>query len=171
MNRARAIAFSALGLLLAAQLIRPALTSPPVVAEPHWDSPHTRELVRRACFDCHSNETRAPWYAQVAPARWLVAHHVEEGREHLNFSDPASEYDLEDMVKAIRSGEMPTWDYKLLHAAARLSPGARDSLVAGLTATFAGSATDGEGLFEPTGGHKDAEERGEDAREGREPEN
>lgn len=162
MNRARVIVFSVFGVLLAAQMIRPALTNPPVVAEPHWDSPRTRELVRRACFDCHSNETRVPWYGQVAPFRWLVAHHVAEGREHLNFSDPASGYEVDEMVGEIRKGAMPTWDYKLVHAAARLSQAEQDSLVAGLEATFATNAGDSLALGKVEAGHKDGGGRDDD---------
>ena len=48
-------------------------TNPPVVQEPNWDSPATRELAQRACFDCHSNETVWPWYSNIAPVSWLVA--------------------------------------------------------------------------------------------------
>jgi mono/diheme cytochrome c family protein len=62
-------------------------TNPPVVSEPKWDSPQTKELVQRACYDCHSNETKWPWYSQVAPVSWLVADHVNEGRSKLNFSE------------------------------------------------------------------------------------
>lgn len=62
-------------------------TNPPVVQEPNWDSPQTRALAERACFDCHSNETKWPWYSKVAPVSWLVAHDVEEGRAALNLSE------------------------------------------------------------------------------------
>ena len=62
-------------------------TNPPVAAEPLWDSPQTRDLAVRACFDCHSNETEWPWYSNVAPISWLVQRDVEEGREELNFSE------------------------------------------------------------------------------------
>lgn len=46
--------------------------NPPVRAEPQWDSPRTRELSARACFDCHSNETVWPWYSNIAPISWLI---------------------------------------------------------------------------------------------------
>jgi mono/diheme cytochrome c family protein len=62
-------------------------TNPPVIAEPEWDSPRTRELARRACFDCHSNETRWPLYSRFAPVAYTLASNVQEGREHLNFSE------------------------------------------------------------------------------------
>ena len=60
------------------QLVPVQRTNPPVVAEPPWDSPETRALAVRACFDCHSNETVWPWYAYVAPVSWLVAHDTDE---------------------------------------------------------------------------------------------
>ena len=47
--------------------------NPPVLREPNWDSPETRALAQRACFDCHSNETTWPWYSQVAPVSWLTS--------------------------------------------------------------------------------------------------
>jgi len=47
-------------------------TNPPVTGEPKWDSPQTRELAKRACFDCHSNETDWPWYSNIAPVSWLI---------------------------------------------------------------------------------------------------
>lgn len=119
-----------------AQAIRPSLTNPPLSAEPKWDSPRTREFVRRACFDCHSNQTAYPWYSQIAPVRWLLWDHVEEGREHLNFSQPDSDLDVDDMVEAIRSNDMPLWDYRILHPASRLTPREKDSLVVGLLRTF-----------------------------------
>ena len=119
-----------------AQVIRPSLTNPPISNEPRWDSPRTRALVRRACFDCHSNQVTYPWYSQVAPVRWWLWHHVTEGREHLNFSQPDSDLDVEDLVDAIRENEMPTPDYKLMHPAARLTSREKDSLVMGLLRTF-----------------------------------
>jgi len=66
-------------------------TNPPVVQEPNWDSPRTRELAVRACFDCHSNETVWPWFSNIAPISWLVYRDVFEGREHLNYSEWGSQ--------------------------------------------------------------------------------
>lgn len=131
------------GVAVAAQFVRPEITNPPVVKEPAWDSPGTRALAKRACFDCHSNETRTPWYSQVAPVSWLLASHVAEGREHLNFSSVDGTEEPEEMAEEILKGAMPTADYKLLHAEARLTAEERDSLVRGLYASFGGyAATD-----------------------------
>jgi hypothetical protein len=109
-------------------------TNPPVVREPPWNSPQTRELAVGACFDCHSNETVWPWYAKVAPVSWLLQRHSEEGRQELNFSEwPGPNQGLAIAAGAVtRSGGMPPWDYKLLHPAARLSETDRETLASGL---------------------------------------
>ncbi|HXP91431.1 MAG TPA: heme-binding domain-containing protein [Fibrobacteria bacterium] len=138
-------ALAGLCALVVAQFVRPSLVNPTLDAEPKWDSPRTRELVRRACFDCHSNRTSYPWYSQVEPARWFLWDHIRGARKHLNFSDPDSDLDVDDLVDAIRSGDMPLWSYRLLHPAARLTGPEKDSLVVGLLRTFendSDSATD-----------------------------
>ena len=56
-------------------------SNPPITVEPQWDSPRTRELAVRACFDCHSNETRWPGYAHVAPLSWVMQWDVDTARE------------------------------------------------------------------------------------------
>lgn len=107
--------------------------NPPVVQEPVWDSPETSRLVHAACYDCHSNETKYPFYASIAPSSWLVLNDIQNGRRHMNFSEwnrrqPASQA-APDMV---RSGKMPLWQYTLAHAAAKLSQADREKLAAGL---------------------------------------
>jgi mono/diheme cytochrome c family protein len=107
--------------------------NPPVVREPAWDSADTRELARRACFDCHSNETEWPLYARLAPASWLVQYDVDEGRRKLNFSEwhrPQDEAD--EAAEVVREGEMPLRIYRVMHAHARLSAAERDRLAQGL---------------------------------------
>src|SRR5690348_13788870 len=69
-------------------------TNPPVLKEPPWDSPATRELAVRACFDCHSHQTKWPWYSHVAPFSWVVQHNVDTARTVLNFSDWTHTYAL-----------------------------------------------------------------------------
>ena len=87
--RPRTVLLAGIALLVAAQAIPygPSRTNPTVVEEPQWDSPMTRELASRACFDCHSNETEWPVYSRIAPVSWLVARDVQEGRAVLNFSE------------------------------------------------------------------------------------
>lgn len=90
-------------------------------------SPEVRAVLRRACYDCHSNETRWPWYSQIAPVSWLVANDVREGRRSLNFSTwsrlarrDQSEVMHESWEK-VSEGEMPPSNYLLTHPDARLS--------------------------------------------------
>lgn len=125
------------GILILIQFIPVNRTNPAVTQEVQWDSPETRALAQRACFDCHSNETVWPWYSYVAPISLRVASHVEEGRERLNFSawDQPNE-DFEEIEKVINRGEMPLSDYLLLHTEAKLSDAEKEALLAGLKATF-----------------------------------
>ena len=111
--------------------------NPATIAEPPWDSPRTRELAVRACFDCHSNETAWPWYSHAAPASWYVQRHVEEGRDELNFSEYGiGSQETGDADEVVRNGTMPPAYYTPLHLAARLNPTERDELIRGLRATF-----------------------------------
>lgn len=116
-------------------------TNPPVIREPKWDSPRTRELAVRACFDCHSNETRWPWYSHVAPVSWLVQRDVDEGREALNFSrfDQPQE-EAGEAAEETAEGSMPPWFYLPTHPEARLTSAEQQEFVRGLRATLGGEA-------------------------------
>lgn len=113
-------------------------TNPAVTREVAWNAPETRALAQRACFDCHSNETVWPWYSYVAPVSLRIAGHVEEGREHLNFSawDQPNE-DFEEIAKVIERDQMPTADYLLIHTEAQLSDAEKQALIEGLRETLA----------------------------------
>jgi hypothetical protein len=106
---------------------RPALENPPVTAEIRAPEPVMR-ILRRSCYDCHSHETRWPWYARVAPSSWLVAADVEEARSLINFStweetDPfARAYNVEEILERVTKGEMPPARYLWLHPRARVAP-------------------------------------------------
>ncbi len=129
------------GLFLLAQLIPYGRehANPPVVLEPRWANPTTLALAQRSCFDCHSNKTRWPWYAKIAPISWLVTHDVMEGREHLNFSDwqggRRKGESPRRLQKEIRKGDMPPLTYLLAHDEARLSPEEKQQLIRGLEET------------------------------------
>ena len=111
--------------------------NPPVTMEPAWDTPRTRELADRACFDCHSNATRWPWTSHVAPLSWLIQHDVDEGRQHLNFSEfDRRQKNAEDAAEEFAEGEMPPKQYLLAHSEARLSDAERSDLIRGLRATL-----------------------------------
>ena len=120
-------------------------TNPPVVKEPAWDSPETRALVKNACFDCHSNETRWPAYGSIAPASWLVQHDVDEGRSHVNFSEWQREQrHAVDAAEQVRTRDMPQTYYTWLHAAARLSDADRERLAQSFENMFGKSTHDGK---------------------------
>ena len=74
-------------IFLVIQLIPINRTNPPITQEVQWDSPETRVLAQRACFDCHSNEVIWPWDGYIAPVSWFLANHIEDGKRHLNFSE------------------------------------------------------------------------------------
>jgi len=112
-------------------------TNPVVVQEPAWDSPRTRELAKRACFDCHSNETKWPGYSNVAPLSWTVQHDVEMGRTVINFSEWNRPQELASEAGAtVMRHEMPPRSYKMMHPEARLSDTETEELARGLDATF-----------------------------------
>ena len=119
-------------------------SNPPVTEEPVWDSAETRELAVRACFDCHSNETEWPWYSNIAPISWLTQHDVDEGREHLNYSEWNRSQEGEESAETVREGSMPPWVFTLTHPDARLTDAEIAVLEAGLIATF-GDEHDGSG--------------------------
>ena len=111
--------------------------NPPVIEEPAWDSPETRALAARACFDCHSNETSWPLYSRVAPVSWMVVHHVEEGRAELNFSEwQRPQKEAREAAEVTSERDMPLGSYLLLHAHARLSAAERERLARGLANTL-----------------------------------
>lgn len=129
-----------LGLALL-QLTNPARTNPPAktdfLATLH-PPPDLAAEFRAACYDCHSDETRWPWYSHIAPISWQVAQDVAEGRYNLNLSEwPADNAKrqwkkMEDMSEEIGDGEMPLKKYTLIHRDARLTAGERQALTAWL---------------------------------------
>lgn len=114
-------------------------TNPPIKGEPAWDSPQTRALAVRACFDCHANTTTWPWYSNVAPISWFLQNHVDGGRRHLNFTewDPANpSRAAKHAAKQVESGGMPLSTYLWMHPGARLTADEKAALAKGLRATF-----------------------------------
>jgi hypothetical protein len=113
-------------------------TTQAVMAEPKWDSPKTKELFARACADCHSNETKWPWYSTIAPVSWLVRYDVDEGREHFNVSmwGLQKKNKGDEAKEEFDEGDMPPWFYLIPHPEARLSQSETEELSRGLLATF-----------------------------------
>ena len=109
--------------------------SPPEVSNQNPDdliavadlSPEISGILKSACYDCHSNESNYPWYTYITPISWWVFHHVEEGREELNFSEWASMEKrrkirkLKEIREEVEEGEMPLNSYTIAHREAKLS--------------------------------------------------
>ena len=91
-------------------------------------------MLKSACYDCHSNESTYPWYANIAPVKWWIYDHINEGREDLNFSEwnTLSKADqaeaLDDIATAVMEGEMPLKPYPVTHPKAKLSEADRQSI-------------------------------------------
>lgn len=110
---------------IAIQFIPVHRSNPPIEADVGAPS-EVKDVLERSCYDCHSNETRWPWYSRVAPISWLVAWDVREGREALNFStwNRLSTHEqvemLEESWEVVDEGEMPLWYYLPAHPEARI---------------------------------------------------
>ena len=138
-----------LGLVLLVQLVPYGRdhSNPPVLAEPAWDSPRTRQLFMQTCGDCHSNESVWPWYSNIAPLSWMIQNHVDEGRSKFNVSawGYQEENEAEEAVELYIHGEMPPKTYLPAHPEARLSDADSQALIDGLFATFGSELRTGEG--------------------------
>jgi hypothetical protein len=118
----------------AAQFVTERRTNPPSDPSRGMDKivnvpPDVRAILTRACADCHSNQTRWPWYSYVAPTSWFVVGHVDNGRRRINFSawvrpghEPVDSIDrLKAMCREVQNGGMPLTSYKLIHWSSWLS--------------------------------------------------
>jgi mono/diheme cytochrome c family protein len=111
--------------------------NPPVTGEPSWDAPETRATFMTACADCHSNETRYPWYSSIAPASWLIERDIQKGRKHFNISEwDRSQRGGEDAADEVQRGAMPIGPYLLMHPDANLTVQQKQRFVSGLMKTF-----------------------------------
>ena len=124
----------AVGGLVLIQFVPVDRSNPPVTGEISAPDP-VMVVLRNSCFDCHSNETRWPWYSQVAPVSWRIAGHVREARGKLNFSEwqgmPLADRDhaMGEIWDQVEKGAMPPrWDYLRMHPEAVLTDPQRDAL-------------------------------------------
>lgn len=111
--------------LVGVQFIKVEKTNPPVNGD--LNAPiEVKNILVKSCYDCHSNETKWPWYSKVAPINWFIINHVNEGREHLNFSIwerlyPSKQNDYKKEIwEQIEKEEMPIGNYTLLHPSAKM---------------------------------------------------
>jgi len=118
---------------VAAQFVAVTRTNPP--AQGALVAPlQIAAILRRSCYDCHSNETRWPWYSHIAPSAWLIVRDVDLGRKEINFSEwgnyypPTRQRKLAWMGRMLEEEKMPPWSYRLMHPGARLTEADRDAL-------------------------------------------
>jgi hypothetical protein len=115
-----------------AQFVPTGMSNPPFdqsrTLEAHLHvTPEVETILARSCNDCHTQQTRYPWYSRVAPFSWLLANHIREGRDHLNFSNwagyDAEEQDLnlQNICRLTKRGAMPVNSYLYIHRDAKLS--------------------------------------------------
>lgn len=94
-----------------------------------------KSLIMNTCYDCHSNKIKRPWYAQISPVSWWIEDHIQEGREHLNFSAWSTystgkkAHKLEECYEEIEENEMPLWSYQVMHSEARFTAKERKQLI------------------------------------------
>lgn len=128
------IAGAAVVLLIAIQLVPVRRENPPETGRLETPA-EVKAILDTSCMDCHSNQTIWPWYAQIAPVSWLVAYDVNEGREHLNFSEFTGmsardqKHAFEEIIEVIDEGEMPLPIYPPLHPGAELTDAEKTVLV------------------------------------------
>jgi hypothetical protein len=114
------------------QFVRPAMTNPPIDETKTIQAkvnlpPDVEAILARSCNDCHSNKTNWVWYSNISPVSWRMADHVNDGRRNLSFSEfgtytsKKAGRKLEEICDQVKSGEMPVWDYLIMHPTAKLN--------------------------------------------------
>jgi len=85
------------------------------------------KMIKSSCYDCHSHNTKYPWYSSIAPVSWLIKEHVNNGRKHLNFSlwsdyrESKKNTKLDECLEMVKSGEMPMKGYVIFHEESEIS--------------------------------------------------
>lgn len=134
------ILFVLLAIIVIMQFFRIDMENPAVVAENDFiavtePDEEVEAILRNACYDCHSNETVYPWYANVAPVSWWLKNHIDEGRGELNFSEwgtykeRRAHHKLEESIELVEKGKMPLSSYTWTHGDAVLSADQQELLI------------------------------------------
>jgi hypothetical protein len=109
--------------------------NPNDISATHKMTPGIRHLLKRSCYDCHSNYTTYPWYSAMQPIASWLGDHISAGKKELNFSE-FNAYKLarkfkkfDEIIKEVKGGEMPLKSYTLIHTDARLDSGEKAQLL------------------------------------------
>lgn len=149
--------------LVLAQLAQPDRSVPPVdlsqdMLEITAAPTPIKTLVSGACYDCHSNTTNYPWYAYITPVNFWLQHHINEGREELNFSRwdrYANSEAAAELSESIAEGEMPPKNYSFIHGHGKLTTAQREELIAWFDANLGNKAQDDAHRSSGTEDHED----------------
>jgi hypothetical protein len=125
--------------LIAIQFIRPAKNQTtelqPHAIQTKFEVPeNVSAILKKACYDCHSNNSEYPWYSTIQPVYWWLNDHIEEGKGHLNFDEYTNKrlryqyHKMEEVIEQLKEGEMPLNSYTWTHTDARLSPEEKQAL-------------------------------------------
>lgn len=130
------ILWGLLAILAIIQLFRPARNAAGASPDGHISKAYAvpadvEVILQKACYDCHSNNTVYPWYANIQPVAWWLAAHIKDGKRHLNFDEflayPVSRQyrKLEETAEMVNEGEMPLSSYTIVHTSAKLDAAER----------------------------------------------
>ncbi len=119
-------------LFLAIQFVRPAKNLSPAPGPQDLTAKipvpaDVQRVFAKACYDCHSDQTRYPWYAEVQPVGWWLSSHIHDGKRHLNFSEfgaynaKSADRKLKQIARTVNSGSMPLHSYTWIHRDAILT--------------------------------------------------
>ena len=138
-KRAKKIGIAMVVILIVIQFFHPTRNQSNIIVNDistQYVVPDTvKDLLKASCYDCHSNHTKYPWYANIQPVAWWLGHHVDEGKDELNFNEFASysighQYrKLEKIATEVNEGEMPISSYTLIHGYAKLNDAQRKLVV------------------------------------------
>jgi hypothetical protein len=126
------IGWALLIIIVVIQFIRPeknqaATVSANDISHLYTVTPEVNKILNRACNDCHSNNTRYPWYSNIQPVGWWLASHVTDGKKHLNFSEfttyepKRQHHKIEEVIEEVKENHMPLDSYLWIHDEAKLS--------------------------------------------------
>lgn len=143
------ILLSLLAIIVAAQLFQIDKENPVYNLEndllAQVDAPgEVKTILKQACYDCHSYETKYPWYTSVAPLSWWIDEHIQDGRKHFNFSEwgnydlKKKKHKLEELIHEVEEGEMPLNSYTWVHSEANLSEEQIKALIGWTKSTMEG---------------------------------
>jgi hypothetical protein len=123
---AKKIIIGLIAVIIIVQFFGPEKTNPPVEADLIAEM-NVKSILKNSCYDCHSNETKYPWYSSIVPVSYFLMSHINEAREHLNFSDWENfdslkkEKKLKEIWEEVEENHMPLSSYLRLHPEAELN--------------------------------------------------